>query len=379
LLDLVTKFLAVAGAVAILTTESRAGAALSGGPRLAAVYDMILSAQFDQARDALTRTCPPAPPEACRALGVVAAWWQIQLDPNSRALDGPFTQTADQSVAAAGSWTRREPGRAEAWFYLAGSYAPLVQWRVGRGQRIAAARDGNRIRAALARARAIDPTLDDAYFGIGLYHYYADVVPAAIKILRRFLLLPGGDRRQGLEEMLQAREHGELLTGEADYQLHWIYLWYEQNPRRALELLRGLDARYPSNPIFLRRVAQVEAEYFHDHAASLATWDTLRQRAGQGRVSAAALAEIDAELGMSDELIALGQPARAVDHLQVVVSKHARQPYSAEAVAQLRLGEAYDQLSQHERATAAYRAAVALAPADDPLRVRARANLRKKF
>ena len=28
--------------------------------------------------------------------------------------------------------------------------------------------------------------------------------------------------------MLQARDRGELLRGEADYQLHLVYLWYEQ-------------------------------------------------------------------------------------------------------------------------------------------------------
>ena len=49
-----------------------------------------------------------------------------------------------------------------------------------------------------------------------------------------------------------------LLRGEADYQLHLIYLWYEQKPARALELLEGLDARYPTNPLFLQRIAEVQ-------------------------------------------------------------------------------------------------------------------------
>ena len=63
-----------------------------------------------------------------------------------------------------------------------------------------------------------DPTLTDAHFGIGLYHYYADVVPAPLKVLRFLLLLPGGDREKGLREMQQARERGQLLRGEADFQ-----------------------------------------------------------------------------------------------------------------------------------------------------------------
>ena len=123
-----------------------------------------------------------------------------------------------------------------------------MQWRVLRGERLAAARDGKKIKDALERALQLDPGLDDAYFGIGLYHYYADVAPTAAKILRWLLFLPGGDRVKGLQEMLQARQRGVLLKGEADYQLHLIYLWYEQQPARALELLRDLDARYPDQP-----------------------------------------------------------------------------------------------------------------------------------
>ena len=118
-----------------------------------------------------------------------------------------------------------------------------MQWRVLRADRLAAAREGKRIRSALERALALDPTLHDANFGIGLYHYYADVAPAAAKILRWLLLLPGGNRVQGLREMLEARDQGELLSGEADFQLHWLYLWYEQQPDRALALLAATRSR----------------------------------------------------------------------------------------------------------------------------------------
>ena len=38
------------------------------------------------------------------------------------------------------------------------------------------------IKQALERAIALDPDLDDAYFGIGMYKYYADVAPAAAKV-----------------------------------------------------------------------------------------------------------------------------------------------------------------------------------------------------
>jgi tetratricopeptide (TPR) repeat protein len=270
--------------VLILALASPCEATLTGAPQIAAVYESILDARFDRADELLKRACPPAPVEACQVLGVVAMWWRIQIDPENRADDRRFNERAAAAIAATDRWTKREPQRAEAWFYLAGAYAPLVQWQVLRGERVAAARGGNRIRVALERSLAIDPTLSDAHFGIGLYYYYADVAPAGAKLLRWLLFLPGGDRAKGLSEMSRARDSGELLRGEADYQLHLIYVWYEHRPQDAIALLRSLDERYPGNPLFLQRVAETYDTYLHDARSSAAAWQTLADRAASGRV-----------------------------------------------------------------------------------------------
>src|SRR5262249_645832 len=150
-------------------------------------------------------------------------------------------------------------------------------------------------------------------------------------------LLPGGSRQQGLSEMLQARERGVLLGGEADYQLHWLYLWYERRPDQALELLRRLDARFPSNPLFLQRIAEVERDSFHDHRASAGAWQLLLDRALAGQVNSAPVAEIRARLGLGAELVELSDVDRAVEHLTNAIARRPSAPYEAEAVAELEL------------------------------------------
>jgi hypothetical protein len=257
---------------------------LTEGARLAAIYDTILDAEFDRAGAQLDAACPPAPAGACAAIRAVSLWWQILVDPASRALDRPFESQAQAAIAANTEWTRREPQRAEAWFYLAASYAPLVQWRVLRGHRVAAARDGATIKSALERSLQLDPTLADAHFGIGLYHYYADVAPGYAKLLRWMLLLPGGDRKQGLDEMREARQHGELLRDEADFQLQQVYVWYEHRASDAVAILRALDAKHPHNPVFLERLADVSETSLHDRDACANAWIALRDRAREGRV-----------------------------------------------------------------------------------------------
>ena len=288
--------LATATVLFTLTANGPAQAALTEGPRLAAIYDSILNARFDRAATLLKEACPPAPVEACQVLDVVSSWWRIQINPADRSRDDRFVAQAAAATKAAEAWTIREPQRGEAWFYLAASYAPLVQWQVLRGERLAAARNGSRIKRALERTVELDPTIIDAHFGIGLYEYYADVASSAAKILRWLLLLPGGDRVNGLREMLRVRREGEILRGEADFQLSVIYVWYEHQTERALELLTSLDARYPANPIFLERIAETYETYLHDPRMSAAVWRTLIDRARSDRVYDAAQTLTRAEI-----------------------------------------------------------------------------------
>jgi len=310
---------------------------LTGQTQLRRVYDAIFDARFDDVPQLLARTCPPAPSEACQLLDAVARWWQIQLDPASLAHDSQFQSRVDTAIASADAWTKREPERAEAWFYLGGAYGARAQWRVLRRERLGAARDGKRIKDALERALALDPRLQEAYFGIGLYHYYADVAPAAAKMLRWLLLLPGGDKTEGMQEMMRAREHAELFGDEADYQLHVIYLWYEKQPQRALTLLTTLRDRHPRNPLFPQLIAQVQDVYLHDLPASLRTWRSLLDAARAHRVAYPELAEMRARLGIASVLERLNDDTGAIEQLRAVVAAKPLAPFGAYAEAQREL------------------------------------------
>jgi predicted Zn-dependent protease len=361
-------------------TRTGATRGLTATEQLTRVYDAIFDAKFDQVSLELEKACPPAPQEVCRVLDAVSLWWQIQLDPFDVSRDAGFQKSVNYAVASAETWTTREPQRAEAWFYLGGAYGTRVQWRVLRGDRLAAARDGKRIKDALEKALALDPGMHDAWFGIGLYHYYADVAPTAAKVLRWLLFLPGGDRVKGLQEMLRARDEGALLRSEADYQLHVLYLWYEQEPARALELLQALRRRHIENPHFLQLIADVQDKYQHDLTASLRSWRSLYEAARHRRVGHEEMATARARLGMALQLDRLFETDTAIEHLRAIVAAKPAAPYGAVAQAQVQLGEALARMGHHNESQAAYKSAIAAAGKDDPfeIRDRARAGLRKK-
>ena len=357
--------LVVALPAAALTAAAPPQGGIRGVEGLIRAYDVILDARFDQVDAELKRACGPAPQEACDVLAATALWWQILLDPENRSLDDEFSDAVEHAIDTTEAWTDRAPDDAEAWFYHGAAYAARVQWRVLRNEKLAAARDGKRIKDAMERAIALDPELEDAHFGVGMYKYYADVAPTAAKILRFLFLLPGGDRKAGLAEMLRARTHGRLLQGEADYQLHVIYLWYERQTPRALQLLRSLHAHYPSNPLFISQTAEIQDAYQHDVTASLATWQSLLAAARDQRVNAPAASEVQARLGMARQLEVLHQTDDAIEQLQAVIAARPMSPFGSLALAELRLGEAYDRLGMRPAAVDAYRAASAAVTSPD--------------
>ena len=367
----------VAAVFVLTTTPSAQQTGLTAAPEIARVYDTILDARFEQVAPLLAQTCTPAPTsapaEVCQLLDLVSLWWQIQLDPYNRSRDVTFRTRAETIVEAMEAWTAREPTRAEAWFYLGGAYGARAQWRVLRGERVAAARDGKRIKEALEQALMLDPGLQDAWFGIGLYHYYADVAPAAAKLLRFLLLLPGGDKVTGMQEMTRARNGGQLLRDEADYQLHLIDLWYEKQPKRALDLVRGLRDRHQRNPHFQQVIAEIEDAYLHDTAASLRSWQLLLDAARAARVAEPGLAETRARLGIALQLDRTCDAA-AIDHLRSVITAAPPAPYGALAQAHLQLAHVLDRRGQRNDASAEYRAAIATAPVGDPQQIASRAR-----
>jgi tetratricopeptide (TPR) repeat protein len=341
---------------------------------VAAAMGAAYDADFAAVDPALARACGPVPPPACDVGRAAAVWWQIVLDPENRTHDQAFSTHADAAVAAAERWTAREPERAEAWFYLGAAYGTRVQFRSWRKSYLSAARDGKRVRQSLERALELDPALDDAHFGIGLYKYYADVAPAVLKFLRWLLALPGGDRVTGLRQMERTRTAGTVMRTEADYQLYLLSIWYENQPDRALTLLGELRARHPHNPLFLVNTAQVHAVYTKDHPAALAAYRALLAGARDGSLREPALATVWGRRGVAQELDALAETDRAVEELQAVIASRPAAPYGVMALSQLELGQAFDRLGRREPALAAYRAAIRTVPADDPDGVRGRAS-----
>jgi len=296
------------------------GGGLTAGDRVARAYDVVLDADFARMPAVVADTCGPAPPEVCTGLLTMSRWWELVLDPEHPGRDARFVTAVERAVKETAAWTVREPRRAEAWFYYGVALGARGQWRVLHEEKLAAAREGKRVKEALDRALALDPTLQDAEFGTGMYRYYAGIVPSFMRWLQWIFSLPGGDRVDGLARMERASRGGQLVGAEADYQLHLIYLWYEGRIPDALAKIRHLQQRYPHNPHFQDAEATIHRRYRGDHRSALQVGERLLAMAAQGAVHEAALAAPRARLIIAQAHEALGQRDAARPQLAAILA-----------------------------------------------------------
>ncbi|MFP5379235.1 MAG: hypothetical protein ACLGHP_05715, partial [Vicinamibacteria bacterium] len=211
------------------------------------------------------------------------------------------------------------------------------------------------------RALTLDPALDDARFGLGLYQYFAGTAPRVLRMFRWLLLLPGGDAEEGLAQIERAYRAGGLVSAEAANQLHLIYLWYEERFTEARALVAELAGRYPRSPLFRQSLAEIDDTYLGEPADSLRGWQALLDAASRGDVNAPHLATARARLGLASHFERRDESDRAIAHADAVLAQ-ASVPVDARSRAWLIRGIAHDRLGERRQADADWQRAVETAP-----------------
>ena len=232
-------------------------------PQVIALADQIYSGDFEGGRAAALRLQEERPEHPIGyLLEAEALWWKIwcmsaefkygMTYPRHRAklsadrhyfeLAAKATTLAEKKIA--------EHDSAEMQFY-AGMGDALASRLYGlRGEGRNTARAGVRAREHLLRAKAMNADLADADFGLGLYNYYIDTLSAAARVLRFFMGVPGGNKKEGIRQLQHAIEEGVLVPPEARFYLAINLHNYDQQYNRALEIISPLAEKYPSNAMF---------------------------------------------------------------------------------------------------------------------------------
>jgi len=200
-------------------------------------------------------------------------WWKIYLtegdlvDPDvfearseaTTPYDDAFRRSDELAVRKAEARLQAHQDEARNYFYAGLAWGLRAQLEALRDHALATARAGKKLRNLSLQALKLDPNLNDAWFGVGLYNYFVDTLPAYVKMLRFLILLPGGDRVEGLRQMERAMDKGQLVTAEARFHLGKNYSRpFDRQYARSLELFRRMQEQYPHNPLWDLLVGSVE-------------------------------------------------------------------------------------------------------------------------
>src|SRR6202522_3664727 len=204
-----------------------------------------------------------------------ATWWQIYCDNaevrygmveagkrGKRPEDEQYFALVDQVIGLAQAQIAKS-NSAEMHLYAGNAFALKARMYALRGENRAVARAGVAARSEFLHALEIDPQMADATAGLGLYNYYVDSLSAAVKVLRFFMGIPGGDRDEGIGQMEVGIDRGVLTPVTMRFYLAKNIRNFDREYAQALIIAEPLGTRYPQNPMFQLLLGNLNTELGH--------------------------------------------------------------------------------------------------------------------
>lgn len=146
---------------------------------------------------------------------------------------------------------KRNDEDVEGIFFAMMGYSLLALHESESGEFMSSVGYGRKAFTYMKKGFHLAQVLPDFHFSTGLYKYYAAQYPETHPIAKPFMMFfPGGDKQEGLQNLLKASQIGKFSQVEALLYLNSIYSKYEQNPYVALDCAYKLVNLYPNHQFF---------------------------------------------------------------------------------------------------------------------------------
>ncbi|MDD8018751.1 MAG: DUF3808 domain-containing protein [Bacteroidota bacterium] len=180
-------------------------------------------------------------------------WWKILMDIDDESRDEVFVKKLDDVIELCDSLLAVNENDVSALFFKGGSLGFRGRLRANRNSWIKAANDGRLALPIVQHAYKIAPTNDDILLGIGIYNYYAAIIPERYPIVKPLMVFfPNGDKKKGIEQLWEASRKAQFAAIEAEYFLLQLHFSYERQYDTSYTLALSLLQRFPNNVIFHR-------------------------------------------------------------------------------------------------------------------------------
>jgi tetratricopeptide (TPR) repeat protein len=94
-----------------------------------------------------------------------------------------------------------------------------------------------------------DSTYYDAYLGLGIFHYYVDLLPGILQFFAKILGF-NGDRELGLQEIQLTMDRGQFFSTEGKFAYAMVRYFLEGDYHSTLSKFHQLHNKFPQNPAF---------------------------------------------------------------------------------------------------------------------------------
>lgn len=220
--------------------------------------DRIYNLEFEEAERELAEVVRRQPDHPAGHFFIaMVQWWRILSNFTSTSEDEKFYELLDRVIELCDRRLQKDEKDVTALFFKGGAVGFRGRLRANRGKWVGAANDGVIALPLVRKAYALDPKNADVLLGIGIYNYYAEVIPDRYPLVKPLMVFfPSGDRKLGLQQLEEASQRAVYARTEAKYFLMQNMYLFEKDFGQALALALELHDAYPKNPLFHRYVGR---------------------------------------------------------------------------------------------------------------------------
>ena len=214
----------------------------------------VYSLDFDTAQEHIAWVFEHYPDHPFAHFGnAMIAWsrYEYEFETSDDAQRKVFEKILDDSISGIKRWIKKNPQDSNAYMGIGALYGLRALFNMRNRNWITSYFAGRKAISNLEKSLKLDPTYYDAYFGLGIYEYYAGTLPSVIKVLAKIVAIKGNPQ-EGVQFLNLAREKAHFTSDSA--KLILIEVQNTRNspfyaPEKSLEFIRQLRAKFPNNPL----------------------------------------------------------------------------------------------------------------------------------
>ncbi|MGH1363965.1 MAG: hypothetical protein ACRBF0_10440 [Calditrichia bacterium] len=171
---------------------------------------------------------------------------RFAMDKQTDSLATALNTQVDYAVKIAESYIKRSENKADGHFYLGIANGLRGIYHVAQYNYVRAYWYGRKAKNNLNDTIKHDAEYNDAYVGLGIFHYYADLLPGVVKFLAGVLGFQG-DKTRGIREIERTRDNGKHFKFEAEFVYYSIRYFLEGDKAASVRGFKSLYKRYADN------------------------------------------------------------------------------------------------------------------------------------